>query len=40
MKERRVEKGYRQKSVSPPMGSGASCCGGGLSGLYLLIIHF
>ena len=32
-------KGYTHKSDRPLTGSGVSCCGGGLSGLRLLIIH-
>ena len=31
---------YTHKPVSPLMGSEAPCCGGGLSGNCLLIIHF
>lgn len=34
------KKWYTEKQVSPLMGSEAPCCGGGLSGIYLLIIHF
>ena len=29
-----------QKPVSPLKGSKAPCCGGGLSGICILIIHF
>ena len=40
MKERRIENDILRKPVSPPMGLGAPCCDGGLSGLCLVIIHF
>ena len=33
-------RGYTRKPVSPLIGSGPPCCGGGLCGLCLLIIHF
>ena len=36
----RIEYRYTDNPVSPLMGSEAPCCGGGLSGNCLLIIHF
>ena len=39
MQERRI-RGYTRKPVSPLIGSGPPCCGGELSGLCLVIIHF
>ena len=41
MKERRVEKDININQLrGPSTGSKAPCCGGELSGLCLLIIHF
>ena len=34
------KKRYTHRPVSPLMGSEARCCGGGLSGICPLIIHF
>ena len=39
-KQIRVEKVYSKPVLSPLLGSEAPCCGGGLSGNCLLIIHF
>ena len=31
---------YTHKPVSPLMGSEAPCCGGGVSGIFLMMIRF
>ena len=42
MKEIRIDEGIHviNQLLSPLFGSGPPCCGGGLSGFCLLIIHF